>query len=104
MVTVPLPVPKAASCASGDVELRANLLSGVGGGAHFALLDEHGAPIPGFTLNTSVLLAGNWIDGRVSWGDDESLATRVLTRFSGEVGRFCLSFAYATLSVRSLSD
>ena len=104
MVTVPLPVPKAAACASGDVELRANLLSGVGGGAHFALLDEHGAPIPGFTLNTSVLLAGNWIDGRVSWGDDESLATRVLTRFSGEVGRFCLSFAYATLSVRALSD
>ena len=51
-----------------------------------------------------MLLAGNWIDGRVSWGDDESLATRVLTRFSGEVGRFCLSFAYATLSVRSLSD
>ena len=53
------------------------------------------AAIPGFTLNTSVLLAGNWIDGHVSWGDDESLATRVLTRFSGQVRRFCLNFACA---------
>eukprot|EP01050_Picozoa_sp_SAG11_P055950 SAG11_NODE_34445_length_272_cov_0.583815_1_plen_66_part_01 len=66
MVTVPLTVPKAGACASGDVELRANLLSGVGGGAYFELLDQHGAPISGFTLNTSVLRSGNWIDGPVS--------------------------------------
>ena len=33
MLTVPLSVPNASACASGDIELRANLLSGVGGGA-----------------------------------------------------------------------
>ena len=83
MLTVPLHVPNANACASKDVELRTNLLSGVGGGAYFAI-EQNGSAVSGFTVHDAVLIAGNWIDARVGWGDDTSFATRVLTRFSGE--------------------
>jgi hypothetical protein len=81
--TVPLAVPSASACASGDVELRANLLSGVGGGAYFELA-QAGRPLAGFTMNESLLLRGNWIDGRVGWGGDTDFGTRTLTRWSGQ--------------------
>ena len=81
MLTVPLRVPRASLCASEDVELRANLISGVGGGAYFAI-EQHGAAVPNFTVHDSVLIAGDWIDARVGWGGDTGFETRVLTRFS----------------------
>lgn len=94
MLTVPLRVPDAAACASGDVELRANLLTGVGGGAFFQLEvssssdpNSSRTPITNYTLLDSVLLRGNWINGPVSWSrqstDDPSHSYRVLTPFSG---------------------
>ena len=86
MLTVPLLVPNATKCASGDVELRANLISGVGGGAFFQL-ERSGVGLPNFTLSESVLLAGNWIQGPVSWGADDpdsSVSARVVTPFSGQ--------------------
>ena len=51
------------------------------GGAFFELC-QNGAALEGFTLNESVLLRGNWIDGRVGWGEDTAFGTRVLTRWS----------------------
>ena len=70
MLTVPLQMPDATLCASGDIELQANILSGVGGGAHFQLEQPaSGAPIPNHTLSESLLLRGNWIRGQVAWGD-----------------------------------
>lgn len=95
MLTVPLRVPDAAACASGDVELRANLLTGVGGGAFFQLEAPSSSvssrsgiiPLVNYTLFDSVLLRGNWIDGPVSWTrrstDDPDHSQRVLTPFSG---------------------
>lgn len=95
MLTVPLRVPDAAACASGDVELRANLLSGAGGGAFFQLeapsssSDSTGRSIPlvNYTLSDSVLLRGNFVNGPVSWSsqttDDPDRSHRVLTPFSG---------------------
>jgi hypothetical protein len=71
------------------VELRANLISGVGGGAFFQL-ERSGVGLPKFTLSESVLLAGNWIQGPVSWGADDPdsrpglESARVLTPFSGQ--------------------
>lgn len=58
MLTVPVLVPNASACASGSVELRANIVTGVAGGAYFQL-EREGIPIPNFTLQDSVLLAGN---------------------------------------------
>jgi hypothetical protein len=58
MLTVPVMVPNATACASGSVELRANIITGVAGGAYFQL-ERGGIPIPNFTLQDSVLLAGN---------------------------------------------
>ena len=55
MLTVPLRVPNASACASGDVELRANLLSGVGGGAYFQL-ELEGETFTNFSLGEAVLL------------------------------------------------
>lgn len=82
VLTVPLRVPNASACASGDVELRANLLSGAGGGAYFQL-ELAAEAFPNYTLSNSVLLRGNWIDGPVSWGDDDpDIGARVVTRFS----------------------
>jgi len=57
MLTIPLRVPNASKCASGDVELRANLLSGVGGGAYFQL-ERVNEPFTNFTFAKSVLLRG----------------------------------------------
>ena len=57
MLTIPLRVPNASKCASGDVELRANLLSGVGGGAYFQL-ERANEPFTNFTFAESVLLRG----------------------------------------------
>ena len=58
MLTVPVMVPNATACTSGSVELRANIITGVAGGAYFQL-ERGGMPIPNFTLQDSVLLAGN---------------------------------------------
>ena len=57
MLTIPLRVPNASKCASGDVELRANLLSGVGGGAYFQL-ERANEAFTNFTFAKSVLLRG----------------------------------------------
>ena len=56
------------SGASGDVELQANIVTGVGGGARFQL-ELGGAPIQNYTLAESVLLRGNWLQGRGGWGN-----------------------------------
>jgi hypothetical protein len=93
---VPLTVPNASACASGDVELRANLVVGVGGEAKFQLelpssstgatfnSSPPAAGVPGFTFNSSVSVLGNWIDALVGWGEDASFETRILTKFSGQ--------------------
>lgn len=95
VLTVPLRVPDAAACASGDVELRANILTGVGGGAFFQLEEaspsvaslNDSIPLMNYTLFDSVLLRGNWVNGPVSWTrqstDDPDHSQRVLTPFSG---------------------
>eukprot|EP01052_Picozoa_sp_SAG31_P045880 SAG31_NODE_8555_length_1431_cov_1.148649_2_plen_160_part_01 len=84
LLTVALLVPNASECASGDVELHANLITGVSGGAFFQL-EQGGLAIPNYTLADSVLLAGNWIAGPVSWGDDDpDVGARVVTPFSGQ--------------------
>ena len=84
LLTVPLLVPRASECASGDVELQANLISGVSGGAFFQL-EQDGLALPNHTLADSVLLAGNWISGPVSWGDDDpDVGARVVTAYSGQ--------------------
>ena len=43
---------------SKDVELRANIVSGVSGGAFFSI-EQRGVPATNFTMADSVLLAGN---------------------------------------------
>ena len=58
VLTVPLTVPNASECASKDVELRANIVSGVSGGAFFSI-EQRGVPATNFTMADSVLLAGN---------------------------------------------
>eukprot|EP01051_Picozoa_sp_SAG22_P005984 SAG22_NODE_375_length_11547_cov_12.885657_3_plen_198_part_00 len=84
VLTVALLVPNASECAGGDVELRANIITGVSGGAFFQL-ERDGQAIPNHTLADSVLLAGNWISGPVSWGDDDpDVGARVVTPFSGQ--------------------
>jgi hypothetical protein len=87
MLTVPLEMPNASLCASRDIELQANILTGVGGGAVFQL-ERGGRAIANRTLADSVLLRGNWIRGRVAWGaatDDPDNGRRaVLTAWSGQ--------------------
>jgi hypothetical protein len=85
LLTVALLVPNASSeCASGDVELHANIITGVSGGAFFQL-ERDGLAVPNCTLADSVLLAGNFVRGPVSWGDDDpDVGARVVTPFSGQ--------------------
>jgi hypothetical protein len=87
MLTVPLAIPNASACASGDIQLHANIVTGAGGGATFQL-EQNGQPIVNYTLADSVLLRGNWIKGRVLWGatTDNPDAGRhaVLTPWSGQ--------------------
>ena len=56
MLTIPLTVPNASRCASRDVVLHANVVTGVGGGAYFQL-EQSNQPVPGFELNNSVVSA-----------------------------------------------
>ena len=67
ITTVPLTVPNASACASGDVELRANILVGVGGEAKFQL-EQESSPLVGFSFNESLSVVGNWIDALVGFG------------------------------------
>lgn len=84
LLTVALLVPNASECASGDVELQANIITGVSGGAFFQL-EQDGLAVPNYTLADSVLLAGNFVRGPVSWGDDDpEVGARVVTPFSGQ--------------------
>ena len=66
-MTVSLTVPNASACASGDVELRANIVVGVGGEAKFQL-EQASVPVAGFTFNESLSVVGNWIDALVGFG------------------------------------
>lgn len=54
MLTVPLTVPNASLCASKDVVLHANVVTGVSGGAYFQL-EQNTQAVAGFELNKSVV-------------------------------------------------
>ena len=41
------------------------------------ILDKNGQPIPGYELDKSPVLTGNWIEKKVRWAEDKSAASLV---------------------------
>ena len=48
-------------------------------------LDKNGQPIPGYELDKSPVLTGNWIEKKIRWAEDKSAASlagqEVILRF-----------------------
>lgn len=55
-----------------DLYINAN--TSAPGSIQIELLDENGTPIPGFELDKSPVLTGNWIEKKVVWADGKSVA------------------------------
>ena len=55
-------------------DLLINAGTSAPGSIRIEILDENGEPIPGFELDKSPVLTGNWIEKKVVWADGKSVA------------------------------